>query len=322
MPLAAIRSLVKDDLSATDEFIISQLESNIPMVREVIEYVLSCGGKRVRPLVLALGARALNPEKTDHIRLAAVIELIHTATLLHDDVVDNSTLRRGNQTANIIWGNDASILIGDFLYSRAFQIVVELKQQTILEIFAKATHYIAEGEIMQMVNAKNPDTTETFYYEIIQRKTAKLFEIATQLGAMMASTNEQQIDALREYGLHLGLAYQLIDDAIDYSQTTDEAGKNVGQDLDEGKCTLPLIYAMSQSQGEDLALLKSSIKAGSSENLAAILTILNTTNAIEYTAKIAKQHAEKAIAALTIVPASPYKQALIDLCDFVVNRTY
>ncbi len=322
MPLAAIRSLVKDDLSATDEFIISQLESNIPMVREVIEYVLSCGGKRVRPLVLALGARALNPEKTDHIRLAAVIELIHTATLLHDDVVDNSTLRRGNQTANIIWGNDASILIGDFLYSRAFQIVVELKQQTILEIFAKATHYIAEGEIMQMVNAKNPDTTEAFYYEIIQRKTAKLFEIATQLGAMMASSNEKQIEALREYGLHLGLAYQLIDDAIDYSQTTDEAGKNVGQDLDEGKCTLPLIYAMSQSQGEDLELLKSSIKAGSSENLAAILTILNTTNAIEYTAKIAKQHAEKAIAALTIVPASPYKQALIDLCDFVVNRTY
>lgn len=322
MPLAAIRSLVKEDLAATDEFIISQLESNIPMVREVIEYVLSCGGKRVRPLVLALGAKALNPEATDHIRLAAVIELIHTATLLHDDVVDNSTLRRGNQTANIIWGNDASILIGDFLYSRAFQIVVELKQQAILEIFAKATHYIAEGEIMQMVNAKNPDTAEAFYYEIIQRKTAKLFEIATQLGAMMASHDEQQIDALREYGLHLGLAYQLIDDAIDYSQTTDEAGKNVGQDLDEGKCTLPLIYAMSQSQGEDLQLLRSSIKAGSSENLAAILKILEATKAIEYTANVAKQHAEKAIAALAIVPDSVYKKALIDLSDFVVNRTY
>ncbi|MHB1222129.1 MAG: polyprenyl synthetase family protein [Gammaproteobacteria bacterium] len=322
MPLASIRSLVKEDLESTDQFIISQLESNIPMVREVIEYVLSCGGKRVRPLVLALSARALNPDKQKHIDLAAVIELIHTATLLHDDVVDSSTLRRGNKTANLIWGNDASILIGDFLYSRAFQIVVELKHQTILEIFAKATHYIAEGEIMQMANCNNPDTTEAFYYEIIQRKTAKLFEIATQLGAMMSSDSENDVEALRLYGEHLGLAYQLIDDAIDYSSSSEEAGKNVGQDLDEGKCTLPLIYAMSQSKGDTLELLRASIKSGSSENLAQILTILEATNAIAYTAKIAKQHAEKAKAALVNIAPSLYRQALIDLSDFVVNRNY
>lgn len=322
MPLASIRSLVKEDLESTDEFIISQLESNIPMVREVIEYVLSCGGKRVRPLILTLSARALDPNNQKHINLAAVIELIHTATLLHDDVVDNSTLRRGNKTANVIWGNDASVLIGDFLYSRAFQIVVELKHQAILEIFAKATHYIAEGEIMQMNNCRNPDTTEAFYYEIIHRKTAKLFEIATQLGAMMSSDSESDIEALRQYGEHLGLAYQLIDDAIDYSSSSEEAGKNVGQDLDEGKCTLPLIYAMSQSEGETLALLRASIKSGSSHNLEQILAIIKSTHAIEYTARKAKEHAEKAKTALATLPHSLYRQALIDLSDFVVNRNY
>jgi octaprenyl-diphosphate synthase len=256
MSLETIRTLISEDLAFTDHFIISQLESNIPMVKQIIEYVLTCGGKRVRPMVLLLSARALAHREKKHIDLAAVIELIHTATLLHDDVVDSSTLRRGHKTAHIIWGSEASVLVGDFLYSRAFQIVVELKNQPILDIFAKATHYIAEGEIMQLVNCHNPDTTESFYFDIIQRKTAKLFEIASQLGAMLATESTPEITAMRDFGMHLGLAYQLIDDALDYSQSADQTGKNVGQDIADGKATLPLIYAMSKSRGADLKLMR------------------------------------------------------------------
>jgi octaprenyl-diphosphate synthase len=322
MPLASIRTLIGKDLETTDRFIIAQLESRIPLIKEVIEYVLTCGGKRVRPMVLLLSARALSDHTEKHIDLAAVVELIHTATLLHDDVVDGATLRRSHQTANTIWGNEASVLVGDFLYSRAFQLVVELKHQPILEIFAKATHYIAEGEIMQLVNCKNPDTTEEFYYDIIQRKTAKLFEVAAQLGAMVASEKEHEITALRDYGLHLGLAYQLIDDALDYSLSTDDTGKNVGQDIADGKTTLPLIHAMRKSKGADLALLRESIEQGSAKNLQAILGIIESTDAIKYTAEAAKKHAETAKLALSPLPATPYREALLRLSDFVVDRTY
>jgi octaprenyl-diphosphate synthase len=322
MPLESIRTLVKEDLESIDRFIISQLASNIPMVKQVIEYVLTCGGKRVRPLVLLLSARALDHRGTQHIDLAAVIELIHTATLLHDDVVDSSTLRRGHKTANIIWGNDASVLIGDFLYSRAFQIVVELGQNPILNIFAKATPYIAEGEILQLTNCNNPDTTELFYFEIIQRKTAKLFEIAAQLGATLSTVCRAQIEAMREFGLHLGLAYQLIDDALDYSQSAEQTGKNVGQDIAEGKATLPLIYAMRKSKGPDLEILREAIKSGSSDHLTEILGIIESTDAIQYTAETAKHHAFKAKQALAQVPSTSYRQGLETLSDFVVSRSY
>lgn len=322
MPLASIRDLVKEDLLATDQFIISQLESNIPLVKQVIEYVLTCGGKRVRPLVLLLAARALSHREQQHIALASVIELIHTATLLHDDVVDRSTLRRGHKTAHTIWGSDASVLIGDYLYSRAFQIVVDFKNQAILEIFAKATHYMAEGEILQLVNCNNPDTTEEHYFDIIHRKTAKLFEIAAQLGAMLSTDAENEIVALRDYGLHLGLAYQLIDDAIDYSQSAEEAGKNVGQDIAEGKTTLPLIHAMRKSSGANLDLLRDAITNGSSKHLKAILGIIESTDAIKYTADAAKHHAQKAKQALSSLAATPYRKALEDLSHFVVERTY
>lgn len=321
MSLESIRSLVSADLSATDEFIITQLESNIPLIREVIEYVLTCGGKRVRPMVLLLCARALNENGLKRIDLAAVVELIHTATLLHDDVVDDSTLRRGHQTANTIWGSDTSVLVGDFLYSRAFQIVVNLRHQQILDIFAGAMHYIAEGEIMQLTNCNNPDTTEAFYYEVIERKTARLFEVAAQLGALVSTDSPEQIEAMRQYGLHLGLAYQLIDDAIDYG-SSEQAGKNVGQDIAEGKSTLPLIYAMRQSTGADLALLRHAIQNGASDNLDAILRIIESTQAIKYTADAAKQHANLAKEALASVPASTYRTALENLCGFVVERTY
>jgi len=322
MPLESIRSLVGQDLTATDQFIISQLESNIPLIRQVIEYVLTCGGKRIRPLILLLSSRAISNHVERHIDLAAVIELIHTATLLHDDVVDSSTLRRGHKTAHTIWGSNTSVLVGDFLYSRAFQIVVELNNQAILNIFAKATHYIAEGEIMQLVNCNNPDTTEDFYFEIIQRKTARLFEIATQLGAMLATTSESEIEAMQNYGNHLGIAYQLIDDALDYSQSAEQTGKNVGQDIADGKTTLPLIYAMRKSKGKDLALMRDAIETGSSKHLKTILGIIESTDAIKYTADAAKSHAQRAKDWLSKVPANPYRKALEDLSDFVVARNY
>lgn len=322
MPLESIRALVREDLDSTDQFIIAKLESKIPLIQQIIEYILTCGGKRVRPLVLLLSARALAHRGKRHIDLAAVIELIHTATLLHDDVVDSSTLRRGHKTAHTIWGSDTSVLVGDFLYSRAFQIVVDLRHQEILDIFAKATHYIAEGEILQLINCNNPDTTEEFYFEIIQRKTAKLFEIAAQLGAILTSDSDRDIAALRDYGLHFGLAYQLIDDALDYSVSPDQTGKNVGQDISEGKPTLPLIYAMRKSKSTDLALLRDSIKTGSNKNLDTILGIIESTDAIKYTADAAKSHAHKAKIALSQISESPYRKALEDLSDFVVNRTY
>lgn len=322
MPLESIRTLVKEDLEATDNFIISQLESNIPLIRQVLEYVLSCGGKRVRPLVLLLSARALAHRGHQHVALASVIELVHTATLLHDDVVDDSTLRRGHKTAHTVWGSNTSVLVGDFLYSRAFQIVVDFKHQQILDIFAKATHYIAEGEILQLVNCNNPDTTEDFYFEIIQRKTAKLFEIAAQLGAALSTHSEDDIEALRLYGLHLGLAFQLIDDALDYSQSVAQTGKNVGQDIAEGKMTLPLIHAMRKSKGADLELLRHAIQTGSSKKLDIILGIIESTDAIKYTADTAKHHAQQAKSALSRLALSPYRQAMESLSDFVVDRTY
>lgn len=322
MPIESIKALVTGDLESTDRFIISQLESNIPLIKQIIEYILTCGGKRIRPMVLLLSARALAHRESKHIDLAAVIELIHTATLLHDDVVDSSTLRRGHKTAHTIWGSDASVLVGDFLYSRAFQVVVDMRHQAILDIFAKATHYIAEGEILQLVNCNNPDTTEEFYFEIIQRKTAKLFEIAAQLGALVSSNSVNETEAMRDFGMHFGLAYQLIDDALDYSQSAEHTGKNVGQDISEGKTTLPLIQAMRKSKSADLTLLREAIKTGSSKNLDTILGIIESTDAIKYTADAAKHHAKKAKQALSHVPLSPYRKALEDLSDFVVERTY
>ena len=322
MTFESIRALVAEDLSKTDRFIISQLESNIPLVREIIEYVLTCGGKRVRPMVLLLSARALCEDNNKHVDLAAAIELIHTATLLHDDVVDSSSLRRGHKTANIIWGGNTSVLVGDFLYSRAFQIVVDQRHQEILDIFAKSTHFIAEGEILQLVNCNNPDTTEAFYFDVIHRKTARLFEVASQLGALLATDSRPEVTALRDYGMHLGMAYQLIDDALDYAESAEQTGKNIGQDLSEGKSTLPLIHAMQKSKGADLELMRNAITEGSSDQLTNILGIIESTDAIKYTSDTAKKHAHLAREALSVIPATPYRKALEALSDFVVERSY
>lgn len=322
MPLNAIRSLVQSDLEAADQFISTELRSDIPLINDLVDYIIKCGGKRIRPLVVLLAARAFNHDQKHHIDLAAAIELIHTATLLHDDVVDSSGLRRGQETAHTIWGNEASVLVGDFLYSRAFQLIVKLQNLEIMTIFSNATNLIAEGEVLQLINCHDPDTTEASYFEVIQRKTAKLFEVASQIGTALSSYSPQQMAAMKQYGMGLGTAYQLIDDVLDYSSSADEMGKNMGDDLAEGKPTLPLIYAMKHGSRAEVELIRQAIKTGSTEKLNDILAIIDSTKAIEYTATAAKQYAFQASAALTHIPESPYRNALNDLADFVVARNY
>lgn len=319
MPLQSIRSLVQADLESTDHFICEALKSDIPFINQVIEYILKCGGKRIRPLLVLLTANALSHQQKQHIELATAIELIHTATLLHDDVVDNSSMRRGHTTANTLWGNEASVLVGDFLYSRAFQLIVKLKNLKILNIFSNATNIIAEGEVLQLLNCRNPHATEAAYFEVIERKTAKLFEVATETGAALSTESSAELQAMQLYGLHLGIAYQLIDDALDYSNDT---GKNIGNDLIEGKPTLPFIYALRTGSASEVSVLQKAILEGSSENLTDIMEIIESTGAIEYTAKLAKTHAEKARTKLFDIPDSPYRDALKTLAEFVVDRSY
>lgn len=323
MSLESIRSLIQPDLEATDRFICTELSSDIPLINQVIEYVLTSGGKRIRPLLVLLTARAFDHQEQRHIDLAAAIELIHTATLLHDDVVDSSSLRRGNQTANNIWGNKTSVLVGDFLYSRAFQLIVQLQHLEILNIFSKATNIIAEGEVLQLVNCHDPDTTENSYFDVIHRKTAKLFEVASQTGAALCANHTiQQMKAMQLYGMHIGTAYQLIDDALDYSSSADEMGKNMGNDLAEGKLTLPLIHALRKGTKAETKLMRRAITTGNIKNLEPVLAIIESTGAIEYTANAAKEHAQQARTSLAHVPDSPYRQAMHDLAEFVVARKY
>ncbi len=322
MPLDSIRSLVLADLEATDKFLTTELQSPIPLINQLIEYVLAAGGKRIRPLLVLLSARAADHQGKQHITLASAIELIHTATLLHDDVVDNSSLRRGNPTAHTIWGNEASVLVGDFIYSRAFQLIVKLQNLKVMNIFADATNLIAEGEVLQLVNCHDPDTTENAYFAVIERKTGKLFEVGAQLGPAVAQSSSTQLDAMQAYGMNLGIAYQLIDDALDYNASVEQMGKNVGNDLAEGKPTLPLIYAMKKGTPAEIALIRKSIETGSSEELDSILQIIESTGAITYTANAAKQHAKKANSSLAHMPESPYRNALYDLAEFVVERSY
>ncbi len=322
MPLETIRTLVQSDLEATDRFICSELASDIPLINQLIDYVYRCGGKRIRPLVVLLTARAFNHTGSQCIDLAAAIELIHTATLLHDDVVDSSTLRRGNKTANHIWGNEMSVLVGDFLYSRAFQLIVKLANIDILTIFSNATNLIAEGEVLQLINCNDPNTTEQSYYDVIERKTAKLFEVAAQIGIALTHHTPGQMEGLRRYGMHLGIAYQLIDDALDYNSSAEAMGKNIGNDLIEGKPTLPIIHALRHASGKEVALIRNAIEKGSAENLQPILSIIESTDAILYTTNAAKQQALLAIDGLTHVPDSLYKSALHDLAEFVVTRKY
>jgi len=316
------RSLIADDLAIVDQFMIDTLASDIALIQEMVRYILAAGGKRIRPVISLLAANALNYNELKRIHVAAALELIHTATLLHDDVVDGTTLRRGHETANHRWNNKSSILVGDFLYSRAFQLVVDLKNTTVLDHFAKATHYIAEGEILQLSNCFNPDTTEAFYFDIIRRKTAKLFELAAFLPSVLAYHDEDYQNALRDYGTHLGLAYQLVDDALDYSSKIEETGKNVCQDLSEGKATLPLIYAIQKATGQDKALLKQALQHGEIIHLSEIVKIIESTDGTGYTLRAAKRHGELAKNAISVLPPSPYREGLEQVCDFTIERTF
>ena len=302
--------------------ILKKLHSEVVLVNQLGHYIVSSGGKRLRPALVVLSAGACNYQGDQHHMVAAIIEFIHTATLLHDDVVDSSELRRGKETANAMFGNEASVLVGDFLYSRAFQMMVEVGQMKVMEILSEATNVIAEGEVLQLLNCNDPDTTEARYMEVIHSKTAKLFEAASQLGAVLAGLPEEVERNMAAYGMHLGTAFQLIDDVLDYSASSEEMGKNVGDDLAEGKPTLPLIYAMQKGNEQQAAIVRKAIEEGGHDLIEPVLEVIEATGAIAYTEAVARSEAKKAMEYLESVADSPYKNALMVLADFSVNRNF
>lgn len=322
MDIRDIRTLITEDMRAVDHTIRQQLHSHVALIDQLAAYIINSGGKRLRPSLVVLTARACEYRGNKHIDAAAIIEFIHTATLLHDDVVDDSELRRGRQTAHVIWGNEASVLVGDFLYSRAFQMMVAIDSMRVMRILADTTNTIAEGEVMQLLNCHDPDTTEERYMDVIYCKTAKLFEASAQLGAVLANRSEPEERALASYGRHLGIAFQLIDDMLDYSACNEELGKNIGDDLAEGKPTLPLIYAICHGNTEEVAVIREVIARGGRESIDVVTKTIESTGALAYTASLAKREAALAIETLELLPASPYKEALIGLAEFSVNRTY
>ena len=317
MHIHEVRALIKDDMLAVDQLIQQRLQSDVALINHLGAYIINSGGKRLRPIILLLAARACNYQGSSHINAAAIIEFIHTATLLHDDVVDESNLRRGQETANAIWGNGASVLVGDFLYSRAFQMMVEIHSMRVMEILANTTNAIAEGEVLQLLNCNDPDTTEARYMEVIYSKTAKLFEAAAQLGAVLAGRHEREERAMVNYGLHLGTAFQLVDDMLDYKSTTIK----IGNDLAEGNPTLPLIYAMRHGSPREAQIIRDAISHGGRENIDAVTKAIESTGAIEYTDNLARKKAELAITALEQISSSRYKEALVGLAEFAVSRT-
>ncbi|MGR8919509.1 MAG: octaprenyl diphosphate synthase [Gammaproteobacteria bacterium] len=317
-----LRKLVAADMAAVDKLIRARLYSEVVLINQLSHYIIGGGGKRLRPLLTLLGARAAGYEGTRHVDVAVIIELVHTATLLHDDVVDASKLRRGRETANLVWGNEASVLVGDFLYSRSFQMMVDLENIRVLEILADATNTIAEGEVMQLANCHDPDTTEDRYLTTIHNKTAKLFEAAATLGAVIAGREGAFENAMGAYGRHLGAAFQLVDDALDYHASAEDMGKNVGDDLAEGKPTLPLLYAMWHGTDAEAAIIRRAIENGGLEQLPAILGAIESTGAITYTLARAQAEADKALAALANIPDSPYRNALETLVEFSVHRSF
>lgn len=319
--LTSIRQLVEVEMEAVNATIIHHLNSPVELIKEIGQHIIHSGGKRLRPTLVLLSAKTFAYAGRDHIDLAAVIEFLHTATLLHDDVVDASGLRRGQQTANTIWGNEASVLVGDFLYARALQIMTNLQNNHVMKVIADATSVIVEGEVQQLINRHNPDTNEANYMTVIRGKTAKLFEAATQLGALISNASEQEQLAMAQYGLHLGNAYQLIDDLLDYCASSEEMGKNLGDDLAEGKPTLPLIYALQHGTPTQQKLIRKAIIAGGLDNFEAIVAAIKTTGAIEYTQEVAHQQTKLAQTALKILPSSVYRDALMALAQIIVERT-
>lgn len=315
-----VRSLGSADMNAVDTLIRDSLKSDVMLVSQVSEYIVTSGGKRLRPLIVLLAARALGYTGPLHVNAAAIIEFIHTATLLHDDVVDHSERRRGRDTANTVFGNQASVLVGDFLYSRAFQMMVDMGSMRIMQILADATNTIAAGEVMQLMNVRDPDVSEENYRTVIYRKTAKLFEAGAQIAAILADRNPTDEVAMKQYGTNLGTAFQLIDDALDYDASAEELGKNLGDDLAEGKPTLPLIYAMHKGSAAERSLIRSAVEMGDVGKLEDIQSVIESTGALKYTAARAKEAADLAIAALSDIPDSDYKEAMITIADFAVKR--
>jgi octaprenyl-diphosphate synthase len=322
MDLSAIRLPVADDSKSVDALIVRRLSSDVVLINQIGHYIVNSGGKRLRPLSVLLAARACGYSGSQHADMAAVIEFIHTATLLHDDVVDGSELRRNQETANVVWGNEASVLVGDFLYSRAFEMMVDVGSMRIMEILAHATNRIAEGEVLQLLNTKDPDTDEARYMEVIVRKTATLFEAGTRLGAVLAGCPDAVETAMADYGRNLGVAFQLIDDALDYGTSSAELGKNIGDDLDEGKPTLPILRAMQVGSPAQRHLLRDAIEHGGRDRIDDVIAAIASTDAITYTAQLARDYARQAREALSALPPSDAAEALAALADFAVSRTH
>lgn len=322
MSLALIQSSITEDMRAVDAVIRKSLHSEVVLINQVADYIINSGGKRLRPALVLLSAGVFGKIETRHHELAAVVEFIHTATLLHDDVVDESALRRGRATANTLFGNAASVLVGDFVYSRAFQMMVGVQNMRVMDILAEATNIIAEGEVLQLLNINDADISDDDYLRVIHYKTAKLFEAATRLGAVICQASTEDENAMAEYGMRLGTAFQLIDDVLDLSGNSEDIGKNLGDDIAEGKPTLPLLYAMRHGDAKQNQLIRHAIEQGGLEDFSAIIQAVEKTGALDYVRNIAKQEAELACKAIQHLPCTPQHQALIQLAEFSVSRTF
>lgn len=321
-PLDSIQTCISTDILAVNAVIQKSLHSEVALVNQVAHYIINSGGKRLRPILVLLSAGLFGKIQPQHHQLAAVVEFIHTATLLHDDVVDESSKRRGQNTANALFGNAASVLVGDFVYSRAFQMMVAVQNMRVMEVLSNATNIIAEGEVLQLLNVHNADVTDEAYLQVIHYKTAKLFEAATQLGAIISEASASDEAALSKYGMHIGTAFQLIDDVLDLSGNFTEIGKNLGDDLSEGKPTLPLLYAMRHGTTAETETIKRAIEHGGLDDLPLVLSAVERTGALEHVRKIAAKESELACHAITHFKDSNYKQAMLTLAEFAVSRTY
>jgi octaprenyl-diphosphate synthase len=320
--LEKLYALIDPDMKAVDAVIRQRLHSEVVLVRQVAEYIIQSGGKRLRPALVLLAAGAMGYRGTHHHEMAAVVEFIHTATLLHDDVVDESALRRGRNTANAMFGNAASVLVGDFLYSRAFQMMVSVDNMRVMRVLSDATNVIAEGEVLQLMNCHDADVDEARYLQVIRYKTAKLFEAAAQLGAILGGGSEEIERGLADYGMHLGTAFQIIDDVLDYSGAEAETGKHLGDDLAEGKPTLPLIYVMQHGTAEQAALVRNAIEQGGRDDFAAVLAVVRSSGALDHARRVAESEALLAANAISALPASQYKDSLLQLRAFAVSRSF
>lgn len=320
MDIAQSQVLVADEMSRVDAVIKENLASDVVLINQLSHYIISSGGKRLRPQLVLMAANACGYSGQSHVTVAAIIEFIHTATLLHDDVVDASELRRGKDTANNIWGNEAAVLVGDFLYSRAFEMMVTVDSMDVMQILAGTTNVIAEGEVMQLLNVNDAGTTEERYLHVIRAKTARLFQAATHLGGVLSGASEETCEQLKRYGMHLGTAFQVIDDVLDYTQSAEEMGKNLGDDLAEGKPTLPLILAMKNGTPEQAACVKHAIEAGGLEDIDAVLAAIHATGALEESRGLAATEALLAEKALYPIPEGEWKAAMVAIARFVTKR--